>query len=183
MMLGQRSIRTRPASDEPVTPPPAEPGDAGFDAFFRQHYTRLCQAIGMLTGGSADAEELAQEAFVRVFERWDRVALMDSPEGYLFRTALHVTRKRYRALEVRRRKAVGDRSTADPLGAAEDRIVVLAMLRDLPVAQREAVVLVDWLGLDAESAGELLAVEPVTIRTRLHRARTTLRERFGGDDA
>ncbi|HEY7280168.1 MAG TPA: SigE family RNA polymerase sigma factor [Actinomycetota bacterium] len=166
-----------------MTPPPAEPGDSGFDAFFRFHYTRLCQAVALLTGTHADAEELAQEAFVRVFERWDRVASMDSPDGYLYRTALNVTRKRMRALAVRRRKDVPAPTPGDPLGEVDDRVAVMTMLRELPAAQREAVVLVDWLGLDAETAGVLLGIEPGSVRTRLHRARTTLRERFGGDDA
>lgn len=162
--------------------PAVEPGEAGFDAFFRSRYPRLCQAVALLTGSSTDAEELAQEAFVRVFERWGRVAAMESPDGYLYRTALNLARKRARGLSVRRRRGAVPPAPSDAVGAAEDRIAVMAMLRELPLAQREAIVLVDWLGLDAETAGDLLGIEAVSVRTRLHRARTALRERFGGGD-
>ena len=38
----------------------------------------------MITGSRAEAEELAQDAFLKVWERWDRVADMDEPIGYLW---------------------------------------------------------------------------------------------------
>jgi DNA-directed RNA polymerase specialized sigma24 family protein len=43
-------------------------------------------------------------------------------------------------------------------------------------------VLVEWLGYTAEEAGRILGIEAVSVRGRLHRARGTLRERFGGSD-
>lgn len=41
----------------------------------------------MITGSKTEAEDLAQEAFIRVLERWDTVATMEDPAGYLHRTA------------------------------------------------------------------------------------------------
>jgi DNA-directed RNA polymerase specialized sigma24 family protein len=48
-------------------------------------------------------------------------------------------------------------------------------LAALPDGQREAVVLVEWVGLSAEEAGRVLGIEPVSVRVRLSRARATLR--------
>jgi DNA-directed RNA polymerase specialized sigma24 family protein len=56
--------------------------DPSFEAFFSVEFTRLAQALFLLTGSSSEAEELAQEAMVRVYERWGRVSVMDSPTRY-----------------------------------------------------------------------------------------------------
>ncbi len=81
--------------------------------------------------------------------------------------------------------------TADPADAAAASDEVARALAALPDGQREAVVLVSWLGMDAEEAGRLLGIEPVSVRARLSRARTTLRRHLdqplddddGADDA
>lgn len=151
-----------------------------FDAFFRAEYPRLARALYLLTGDRTEAEDLAQEAMARVYERWDRVRAMASPTGYVYRTATNLNRKRIRRLAVRARKAFGPSAVEDPAKMAEDRSEVLRFLASLPAGQREALVLVEWLGLDAEDAGHVLGIEAVSVRGRLHRARTALRDRFGG---
>lgn len=50
-----------------------------FDAFFHAEYERLVRSLRLLLRSHQDAEDVAQESFVRVLERWDRVALMESP--------------------------------------------------------------------------------------------------------
>jgi RNA polymerase sigma-70 factor, ECF subfamily len=42
-------------------------------------------------GNRAEAEELAQDAFLKVWERWDRVADIEEPVGYLYRTAMNLS--------------------------------------------------------------------------------------------
>ncbi|MGH2764295.1 MAG: sigma factor, partial [Actinomycetota bacterium] len=68
---------------EPVGEPevPTASASSTFEEFFRSTYGRLMGALLLLTGDAAEAEDLAQEALVRVFERWERVQMMDSPEG------------------------------------------------------------------------------------------------------
>lgn len=65
---------------------------------------------------------------------------------------------------------------------AETRAELVAALASLPVDQREAFVLVEWLGLPAEEAGRLLGIRAPSVRSRLHRARAALREHFGEGD-
>jgi RNA polymerase sigma-70 factor (ECF subfamily) len=48
-----------------------------------------------VTRNRFEAEELTQEAFVRLLERWDRVSVMDDPRAYLFRTAMNAFRTSY----------------------------------------------------------------------------------------
>jgi RNA polymerase sigma-70 factor (ECF subfamily) len=153
-----------------------------FEDFFRATYARLAQALLLLTGDRAEAEDLAQEAMARVYERWERVRTMESPEGYAYRTAMNLNRKRLRRSAVRARHRPDTAAAPDPLQAVETRLQVLRALDTLPRPQREAVVLIGWLGLDAEEAGRVLGIAPSTVRVRLHRARAALRTTSGGSD-
>jgi len=152
----------------------------GFVAFFTTHYGDLAKALYLLTRDPTEAEELAQEAMTRVYERWSRVRTMDSPGGYLYRTALNLHRKRAR------RSAViavihpsGAREGADPAQVVEDRIEVLRLLASLSVPQRQVVVLVEWLGMDSAEVADVLGIKPASVRTRLYRAREVLRGGMG----
>jgi RNA polymerase sigma-70 factor, ECF subfamily len=154
--------------------------EARFEDFFLGTYARLARGLLLLTGDPAEAEDVAQEAESRVLERWERVRSMESPEGYLYRTALNISRHRLRRLTVRA-KPLPARIPADPLAIAELRLDLLMRIAALPQAQREALVLVHWAGMTAEEAGQILQVDPTSVRTRLHRARQALREAMGED--
>jgi RNA polymerase sigma-70 factor (ECF subfamily) len=161
---------------------PEDLEEPSFQAFFSAHYDRLARALFLLTGDGGEAEDLTQEAMVRVYERWVRVSRMASPEGYLYRTALNLHRSRLRRLVTRRKRAEPQpRAGADPADAAATGDAVARALAELPDGQREAVVLVSWLGLDAEEAGAMLGIEPVSVRARLSRARATLRKHLHDD--
>jgi predicted DNA-binding protein (UPF0251 family) len=56
------------------------------------------------------------------------------------------------------------------------------MLHSLPSDQRDALVLVEWLELSSEEAGSVLGISLASVRGRIHRARTSLRNRLGEDD-
>jgi RNA polymerase sigma-70 factor, ECF subfamily len=155
---------------------------SGFEPFFEAEYARLARALFLVTGDRSEAEELAQEAMVRVYERWDRVRRMESPAGYLYRTALNLNRSRVRRLAVRARRLVSPAVAPDPAVAAETRDELGRALSSLPDGQREALVLVEWLGMDPGEAGRVLGIEPVSVRVRISRARATLRGRVEGVD-
>ena len=70
-----------------------------FEEFFEAERGRLFRALLLITHDSTDAEDLMQEAFVRVWERWDRVGTLDDPVGYLFKTALNLRRSALRHLD------------------------------------------------------------------------------------
>ncbi len=176
-------LRDMSESSEPGTTTDERPTavDVPFEEFFRDEYPRLAKALLLLTGDRAEAEDLAQEALARTFERWERVRNMDNPTGYVYRTAFNLNHKRLRHLKVRS-KHPPEPHPVDATAAADTRADVLRALADLPQAQREAVVLVEWLGLDALAAGELLGIDASSVRGRIHRARQSLRERIGEID-
>src|SRR5947207_9248346 len=75
--LAERSARSRP------------PAGADFESFYLAHRVRLFRALVVVTRDVHAAEEVAQDAFARIWERWDRVKRMQDPAGYLYRTALN----------------------------------------------------------------------------------------------
>jgi RNA polymerase sigma factor (sigma-70 family) len=160
-----------------------DPASPDFGDFFRREYRRLARACLLLTGDPAEAEDLAQDALARVFARWDDIAAMDSPDGYLYRTALNLNRKRLRRLAVRARHVVSARASRDDVDVVEERLDVLRAVAALPPGQREALVLVEWLDMDIDEVAQLIGISAVSVRGRLHRARISLRQRFGGTDA
>ncbi|MDP9302681.1 MAG: sigma-70 family RNA polymerase sigma factor, partial [Actinomycetota bacterium] len=158
-----------------------EDGTAGsantFEDFFSATNPRLFTALWLVTGDRYEAEEIAQEAFLRVFERWDRVGGLEDPESYVFRTAMNVFRNRYRraALAVRRSLSLAPHAS-DELAAVEDRDEVIRLLRPLPPRQRAAVVATSILDLSAEEAGRVLGMRSATVRALTSRARTRMKD-------
>jgi RNA polymerase sigma-70 factor (ECF subfamily) len=149
-----------------------------FEIFFAATNPRLFTALWLVTGDRYEAEEIAQDAFLRVLERWDRVSRLDDPEGYVYRTAMNVFRNRYRraALAVRRSISLAPQA-ADELAAVEDRDEVIRLLRPLPPRQRAAVVATSILDLSAEEAGRVLGMRSATVRALTSRARTSMKDK------
>jgi RNA polymerase sigma factor (sigma-70 family) len=117
-----------------------------------------------------------------VFERWDQVRLMDSPVGYLYRTALNLNRSRLRRLASHAKHALSASAPPDPLIGVEARDELRHLLAELSRGQREAVVLVEWLGMPPEQAGAILGIDSSTVRVQLSRARRALRTKVGPRD-
>ncbi|HEX9235014.1 MAG TPA: sigma factor, partial [Actinomycetota bacterium] len=61
---------------------------SSFEDFYQGERDALFGALALITGSRFEAEEIAQDAFLAVWQRWDRVAGMESPAGYLYRTAM-----------------------------------------------------------------------------------------------
>ena len=149
---------------------------------YEEHFDELAaiayRVAYRMVGSREEARDLAQEAMARVLERWDRVSRMDDPEGYAYRTELNLHRNALRRLAVAARRQVHREGPEDP-EATDRRLDLLRAIRSLPRAQREALVLLEWLGYSAEEAGRLLGIEAASVRGRLHRARERLRDRYG----
>jgi RNA polymerase sigma factor (sigma-70 family) len=152
---------------------------ATFEELFAAHHERLFRALYLIVGSSFEAEELMQDAFLRVLERWDRI---ENPVGYLYRTALNATRSRFRRLTLAARRTVTLGEPEDPFAAADLRDEVVRALRALPERQRAALVLVDLLDQSSEEASKTLGVTPATVRSLASHARTALKTTMEPDD-
>jgi RNA polymerase sigma-70 factor, ECF subfamily len=166
----------RAASEPPVRP-------VSFEAFFETEHERLFRALYLMTGNAQEAEELMQDAFVAVWERWGRVSGMDEPTGYLYRTAMNRFRSLLRRASRAARRTVGSDPGGDAFAAADERDAVARALARLPERQRPAIVLTELLGYGSEEAGRILGVKGVTVRSLASQARAALRTHLEDRDA
>ncbi|HEX5903714.1 MAG TPA: sigma-70 family RNA polymerase sigma factor [Actinomycetota bacterium] len=168
-----------------VRDPEADPGLANpssFDDFFAAESQTLYRRMRLVTRNHHEAEEVVQDAFLSLYERWDRVSGLPDPVGYLYRTAFNAWKKRSRRAARAVRKVVSPSPAADEFEAADARTVVGEALGHLTPRQRAAVVLTELMGLSSEEAGEILGIRAVTTRVLASQARAALRERLGDAD-
>ncbi len=153
-----------------------------FEELFDLERTRLYQALCLMTADRQEAEDLAQDAFVRVYERWERVGSLEDPVGYLYRTALNAYRSHYRRSLRALRRQMPPTERPDAISGAEQHLELMHRLARLTTKQRAAVVLLDLLELSSDEAGALMGMRPGAVRTQASRARAELRRMAGDDD-
>jgi RNA polymerase sigma factor (sigma-70 family) len=120
-----------------------------------------------------EAEDVASEAFGRLWSRWGQIHGEDHAGGYVFKTAMRLCSKRRRRAAREVVGTVPERSRAtDP----ETRVSVVDALRTLPLRQRQSVVLRDWAGFETSEVARMLGTKESTVRVHLARGRAALRE-------
>ena len=162
-----------------------EPDVADWHAIVEEHSPRVYRLAYRLTGNRHDAEDLTQDVFVRVFRSLDKYETGNFP-GWLHRitTNLFLDRVR-RSSRIRMdRFAEGSEerllsTEIQPESAVHDANFdpdVEAALARLPEEFRVAVVLCDIEGLSYEEIADVLGIKLGTVRSRIHRGRSQLRE-------
>ncbi len=145
-----------------------------FEAFFETHERGLYGTLCLVTGDPSEAEDVMQEAFLKMWDRWELVRAADDPPAYLYRTAFNVFRSRVRRAVRATRRVVRPTTMPDAFAQIDEREDLLAMLRRLTPRQRAAVVLLDLMDLPSGEAAEVLGVKAVTVRTLAFQARRAL---------
>ena len=158
-----------------------------FDELVRRYQGQIVNLARALTAGSADAEDLAQEVFVRA---WRNIAGFRSDSTFrtwLYRVALNVIHSHGRRLGRLRRffAAPSGAGSGDPAERTRDRAdlegdlvrrdAIDRALGTLPGELRDAVTLRDIQGLDYQEIAEALQVPIGTVESRIFRARQRLR--------
>ena len=154
-----------------------------FEEFFALEHARLYRALALITGDREEAEDVMQEAFVRLWERWDRVSRLDDPVGYLYRTALNGFRQRLRHVTRSARRLVTPKAEGDPFERVDERDTLRRALALTTRRQRTARVLTGLLGLTSEEASKVMRASPVTVRRLASNARQAIKRAMEADDA
>ena len=110
------------------------PEDRQFPEFFASQYGRLRRLGFLLTGDWAQAEDLAQEALVRVYWRWSLVRRQAHPEAYARKVLVNRHRSLLRRLRLEARHARQARVEAADPGQRDELLTVRAAIRRLPPA-------------------------------------------------
>jgi len=146
-----------------------------FEEFFEAEKAGLYGALCLVTRNRFEAEEITQDAFVRVLEKWERVRSLEDPVGYLYRTAMNAFRKQHRRAVLATKRTLGLTPADDGIEAIEARDAAVRALAPLSSRQRAAVVLIDLLGYPSEEAAKMLGIRASTIRQHASRAHAALK--------
>jgi RNA polymerase sigma factor (sigma-70 family) len=152
---------------------------------YEAYYQRLVGQVFGLIGDLAEAEDAVQEAFARVLVSPRSFVAADDSERWLRVVALNVARTRYRRRwrfdRLVRAGRVEPAPAAVP-GLSADRVALLAALRRLAPATREAVVLHHLADLPVGEVAATLGVPVGTVKARLSRGRAALARLLADED-
>ncbi|MBS1885701.1 MAG: sigma-70 family RNA polymerase sigma factor [Actinobacteria bacterium] len=166
----------------------AQGGDLGaFEELVRIHAQRLHGVLRGLCANPHDAEEVAQEAFLRA---WRAIGRFDGRSQFftwLYRIGVNEARRRADREGARLRAVpLGEPPYEEPADLSEApepraerrerRLALECAVRALPIEQRAALVLRDIEGLSTREAAEVLGLSEPAFKSRLHRARMSVRE-------
>jgi RNA polymerase sigma-70 factor (ECF subfamily) len=146
--------------------------------------------IARIVLNATDAEDLAQETFVAVWQNRARFRRGAEFKPWVFTIALNLARKRLRwwrrrpsvSLETwmqtdteRAEETAGDPATVERLERAETAAAVRDAIAALPAELREAIVLFEYEQLSQSEIARIVGATPKAVETRIHRAREKLR--------
>ncbi|MGH4034639.1 SigE family RNA polymerase sigma factor [Actinomycetota bacterium Odt1-20B] len=151
-------------------------GAADFDAFYGATSKRLVAAVYAMTGDLAEAEDAVQEAYVRAWQRWERLTREGDPLPWVRTVASRLAISTWRRTRNRLRAQLRHGAAADVPELSPDRVALIEALRELPPQQRQAVVLFHLLDLSVEQVARETGSSNGAVRTRLTRARKVLGE-------
>lgn len=161
----------------------AKAGDRdAMERLYREHADRVYTVIRRLAGQDALADDIAQEAWIRAFEKLHLFRGDASFGTWMYRlatnTALNQLRsdKRHRELESEASKETGPRRGPPLDDAVLNQRVLSEALDQLPPGYRQVLVLHDVEGLTHEEIGDRLGVATGTSKSQLHKARARMRE-------
>ncbi|MFF8316228.1 SigE family RNA polymerase sigma factor [Streptomyces bobili] len=153
-----------------------------FDAFYATAFPRLTGQLSAFTGDHGEAQDVVQEAFVRAWDRRQHFLSNSAPEAWIRTVAMRLAVSRWRRarrwLELVRRTPPPD-STPGP---GPERTALVAALRELPQAQRMAIVLHYLCDLSVEQVASETGAPVGTVKARLSRGRAELAKRLAGDE-
>jgi RNA polymerase sigma factor (sigma-70 family) len=147
-----------------------------FEEFYAEHRYALLRALYVMTGNRDEASDLCQDAFLAVWERWEHVASLDDPTGYLFRTGMNKHRSRLRRARAVARRLLDRPSVSDDVSEVVDRADVARALKQLSRRRREAIVLTELLEFDSSQAAAIMGVASSTVRRLAQDARAELQQ-------
>lgn len=172
--------------------------EGGFAEFVQAFHSRLSQYSFLMCGHREDAEEVAQETLLKVFESMDQLRDPKRLKSWVFRIAKNeCLMKRRKSIFAPKTELSLDELKPNKLGEgegggieiadwsllpdnllldAELREAVAAAIQELPETYRSVVLLRDVEELTTEEAAEILEIGLDAVKTRLHRGRLALRQ-------
>ena len=163
----------------------APPREGSLEDLYVRHAPEAIRLAYLLTSDAQLAEDITQDAFIRVAGRFRHLRSPGAFDAYLRRTVTnlcmsHHRRRRLERTYVARERARPDRASEQPDIASRDEMT--RALRSLPMRQRVAVVLRYYADLPEQEVAEALGCSVTAARSLFFRAMETLRTTIGSEE-
>jgi RNA polymerase sigma-70 factor (sigma-E family) len=155
-----------------------------FREFFDAEFRPLRRLAYMLTGDWGEAEDLAQEAMVRVYRAWERIKERERPAAYARAVLVNRHRSMLRRARVEAKHKLArmpDRAPVVEMG--EDHLLVWRALAELPAREREVLVLRYYEDMPQAEIAKVMGCPVGTVKSLTHRALGRLRDELGPEIA
>ncbi len=147
---------------------------ASFTWFFTAEYPAVARLLTVVLRDAQAAEDLAQEAFVRLHRNWSRISGYDSPEAWVRRVALNLAFS-WRRREGRRHSLERTFEVVDPDPSRTDiGVDIRRAVAALPQRERALVALYHLEDRPISEVADVLGMTPGAVKVGLHRARHRL---------
>lgn len=148
--------------------------DDDFDQYASARWPTLVRSAQYLGCSRSDAEDLAQEALIRAYQRWPRVIAARDPDAYVYRILFNSFAKKRKRFWIRERPTPREdldveRST-DHAVEVSTRVSIRAALNRLPVEQRAVDVLRFYADLTERQVSDVIGIPLGTVKSRASRA-------------
>jgi RNA polymerase sigma-70 factor, ECF subfamily len=170
----------------------AQEGDAdAFASLFHNHKARIYSVCLRMTNNTAEAEDLAQDAFLQVFRKLATFRGDSALSTWLYRIAVNTVLMHFRKKSLRQisldepynqdakqvRREYGSRD--DRLTGSVDRIALARAIKELPDGYRTIFLLHEVEGYEHQEIAELLDCSVGNSKSQLHKAKLRIRELLG----
>jgi RNA polymerase sigma-70 factor (ECF subfamily) len=154
---------------------------AGFTAFYERSSPALIRQVYAMCGDLPEAQDCVQEAYAKAWQRWEGISAYEAPEAWVRQVAWRLAVSRFR----RARRGTG-LLTAQRVPDAvpeisSDHVALVAALRQIPEAQRRALVLHHVAGRSVEEIAQETESPAGTVKARLSRGRAALAQLLSDD--
>lgn len=157
-----------------------------FHAFFERHYAELARLAHLLTGEADAADDLAADALVALWHRWDRLRSADHPVAYARGVVANLARGRIRSA-VRERRRVALFWSMRPERVHDPDVAVVMDVRQalarLPFRKRACVVLRHAFDLSEKDTALALGISVGTVKSQTSKGMTELERLLAARDA
>ncbi|WP_320773420.1 SigE family RNA polymerase sigma factor [Streptomyces sp. CRN 30] len=155
-----------------------------FHAFFERHYAELARLAALLTGEADAADDLAADALLALWHRWDRVRAAEHPVAYARGVVANLARSRIRSAVRERRRITlfwsqREEKTENP--DVPGMVDVQEALRRLPFRKRACVVLRHAFDLSEKDTALALGVSVGTVKSQTSKGMAELQRLLGAE--
>lgn len=148
--------------------------EAEFTDLYESHFSELAAQVCAYLGDATEAQDLVQEAFLRAWQRWDKVGGYEEPVAWVRRVAWNLATSRHRRNQVARKFLQKSSAPEAAPAASPDHVALVAALRKVPAKRRQALVMHYMADMTISAIAKETGAREGTVKSWLHRGRKEL---------